>query len=38
MKEHMKQLQGELIEKIFNPFRLNKICEQYNIDLDDYLT
>jgi hypothetical protein len=37
MLENMKPFCNELVEKIFHPSRLERICEMYNIEMEDYL-
>jgi hypothetical protein len=35
MKHQIQPLKKELVEKVFNPDRLCKISEKYNIDFDE---
>ena len=37
MKEQMKDFCEELVQKVFHPLRLQRICNLYNLDLTDYL-
>jgi hypothetical protein len=37
MREQMKPLAEELIEKVFHPLRLCRICDKFNLDLEEYL-
>jgi len=37
MKHQIQPLKKELVEKVFNPIRLFKISEKYNIDFDELL-
>jgi hypothetical protein len=35
MKHNVQPLKKELVEQVFNPNRLFKISEKYNIDFDE---
>jgi hypothetical protein len=35
MKHLIQPLKKEIVEKVFNPIRLCKISEKYNIDFDE---
>jgi len=35
MKQSIQPLKKEIVEKVFNPTRLFKISEKYNIDFDE---
>jgi hypothetical protein len=37
MKNLIQPLKKEIVEKVFNPIRLFKISEKYNIDFDELL-
>ena len=37
MIENTKSLCNELVEKIFHPARLERICKMYNIEMEEYI-
>lgn len=37
MKERMKDFCEELVQTVFHPKRIKKICYQYDLDMFDYL-
>ncbi len=37
MRENMKNFCEELVQKIFHPLRLQKICQEYGLEMTELL-